>query len=51
MSENRDRAQSSQENKQVTDTAKALIDLYKSAFGDNWQNVFSQTVRVEVGSA
>jgi hypothetical protein len=48
MSENRDRAQSSQENKQVTDTAKALIEAYKSAFAKNWIEAFKETVRIKV---
>jgi len=36
ISGSRDRVESSQENKQITDTAKALIVIYKSAFGKNW---------------
>ncbi len=38
-------------NKQLVDTTKALIELYKSAFGDQWENVFGQTVRVAVSSS
>ena len=48
ISGSRDRVESSQENKQITDTAKALIVIYKSAFGKNWIEVFKQTVRIEV---
>ncbi|MGA9509158.1 MAG: hypothetical protein WBV55_11100 [Candidatus Sulfotelmatobacter sp.] len=48
MSDHRDR---DAKNKEIVDTTKALIELYKSAFGDNWENVFSQTVRVNVLAA
>jgi hypothetical protein len=35
-------------NKKVVDTAKALIALYKSAFGDRWEAAFIETVVVEI---
>lgn len=38
-------------NKELIDTTKALIELYKSAFGDQWENVFGQTVKVAVSSS
>jgi hypothetical protein len=31
------------------DTAKALIELYKSAFGDRWKELFSEAVVVGIG--
>ena len=48
MSEHRDREQTSMEDKHLTDTAKALIEVYKSAFGDQWQVAFISTVRLSL---
>jgi hypothetical protein len=42
---NRDRG-SDHRNKEVVDTVKALIEVYKSAFGDGWQNAWMSTVRL-----
>ncbi len=47
-SENRDRAD--HPNQETVDTVKALIEVYKSAFGDRWEGVFSPTVKVGVSS-
>ena len=35
--------------KRVLDTTKALIELYKSAFGNRWKETFSETVVVGIG--
>jgi hypothetical protein len=43
-----DRAKLSQENRQVTDTLKALIEVYKSAFGEHWAAVFKETVKLSI---
>jgi hypothetical protein len=45
-SKSRDRAETTHESKELIDTIKALIELYKSAFGDQWQSVFGATVKV-----
>ena len=47
MSEHRDR--DSREDRRVVDTTKALIELYKSAFGTEWELVFRETVKVSLG--
>lgn len=39
------------ENKQLVDTVKALIALYKSAFGDDWKQVYTTTVRTNLAGA
>lgn len=44
-------AKTSHQSKEVIDTVKALIEVYKSAFDDSWDNAFTATVRVEVSSA
>ncbi len=36
------------EHKEAIDTVKALLEVYKSAFGDQWQSVFGATVRVDI---
>jgi hypothetical protein len=41
-------AEMSHESIEIIDTVKALIELYKSAFGEDWGNSFKQTVRVNV---
>lgn len=48
---NKEGAQLTAANKEVVDTTKALIDLYKSAFGDNWELNFNQTVKVDISSS
>lgn len=45
MSENRDR-ESDHRKKETVDTVKALIEVYKSAFGETWMEVFQTTVKV-----
>lgn len=47
-SEGRDR-ESSYESRELVDTTKALIELYKSAFGDRWEHAFTETVVVGIG--
>jgi hypothetical protein len=37
-------------NKEIVDTTKALIELYKSAFGSQWADVFIATVRTSLPS-
>jgi hypothetical protein len=39
-----------QRKKEVVETAKALIELYKSAFGEQWEAAFNSTVRIELSS-
>jgi hypothetical protein len=36
-------------NRETVDTTKALIELYKSAFGERWKEFFSETVVVGIG--
>jgi hypothetical protein len=36
------------ENNELVDTVKALIALYKSAFGDEWRNIYLATVHVSL---
>jgi hypothetical protein len=43
----RDRAETTHENRELIDTTKALIEIYKSAFGDDFKNVFVATVRLD----
>jgi hypothetical protein len=45
-SKSRDRAETTHENKEVVDTTKALIEIYKSAFGDEWGRIFQATVSI-----
>jgi hypothetical protein len=45
----RDRKAPQHEDKEKIDTMKALIEVYKSAFGDDWKNVYISTVRVNIG--
>jgi hypothetical protein len=50
MSEHRDRAnKSTLENSQMVDTVKALIEIYKSAFGREWEQAFRETVTLSLG--
>jgi hypothetical protein len=51
MSDHRDRAKNeiALQDKRVVETAKALIELYKSAFGDEWKNRFGETIRLRLG--
>jgi hypothetical protein len=44
----RDKVGTQHVNKELVDTMKALIEVYKSAFGKNWESMFSATVRIEV---
>jgi hypothetical protein len=50
LNENTVTQQRNHSNHETVDTAKALIELYKSAFGDNWQTVFTATVKVAIAS-
>ncbi len=34
--------------KELTDTTKALIEIYKSAFGEQWRSVFSASVQISL---
>jgi hypothetical protein len=34
--------------KKTIETTQELISLYKREFGNNWQNVFSATVRIDL---
>ena len=43
--------ESDHSNKETVDTLKALIELYKSAFGDRAEQVFASTVKVEVSGS
>ena len=45
----RDRTEPSHENKELVDTTKALIEVYKSAFGDRWGEYFIETVVLDIG--
>ena len=47
----RDRVKTAHANKEIVDTTKALIEIYKSAFGDQWQTAFSATVRLSIATA
>jgi hypothetical protein len=49
MSENRDREASKLADPRLTETTKALIEIYKSAFGNEWEKIFSETVKVCLG--
>ena len=51
MSSSRNREKTEHENKQLLDTVKALIALYKSAFGDDWKQVYTTTVRTNLTGA
>ncbi len=35
--------------RKIVETVEELIATYKREFGENWQNVFSQTVNVSLG--
>jgi hypothetical protein len=48
MSSRRGEANTQYENKQLVDTVKALIEVYKSAFGNRWKAVFIKTVAVGI---
>lgn len=47
-SESRDRAETTHENNEFIDTTKALIEAYKSAFGNGWERVFQETVSIDL---
>jgi hypothetical protein len=47
--ESRDRAHDHRQ-KEVVDTAKALIEAYKSAFGEHAESIFTATVRIELST-
>ena len=49
MSENRDRAESKMADQRIVETAKALIEIYKSAFAEDWESVYRETVRLNLG--
>jgi hypothetical protein len=44
----RSKEKSGHENKQLVDTVKALIALYKSAFGNDWKQAYTATVRTNL---
>lgn len=47
MKNSRDRAEE-YENRELVATTKALIALYKSAFGESWEQIFRETVRLSL---
>jgi hypothetical protein len=49
QNESRDRVECQYVEREIVETTKALVDLYKSAFGDEWIGVFTATVNVSLG--
>ena len=46
-SKNRDRAVP--KNELLIETVKALIEVYKSAFGSEWKEMFRETIGIDLG--